>query len=366
MSEFPPMDPPDEYLDAYADPDLDDPGAERERVLSMFPPLDLSELLDPNRPPREWLIGGLLPAGASVSLVGAAGTGKSLLALALSLALARGHRAFADLSIAQPRRVLYLDMENTADDLAERFEALGVTRGDDLHRLTFLHLPALDPLDSPRGGRQLAAVVDAYGLSRADLVVLDSMQRVTSGGENDSDTMRAFYSCTGLELKRRGLTVLRTDNTGKDAERGARGTSGKRDDVDVELILTREGDSNRLKLAPGKVRIPDVQQLVLSRDVDDDGRLTYASTGDPFRALVMDAWRALDTIGAPDDASERTAAKMLSDSGRRFPRTAVRVAVKERKQCAESAPPMHGALLPLDPPEPCAAPERRTPAQRVS
>jgi hypothetical protein len=68
--------------------------------------------------------------------------------------------------------------------------------------------------------------------------VLDSFQRVTSGPENDSDTIRAYYLHTGIRLKRRGITVIRTDNTGKDINAGARGSSGKRDDLDVELILT--------------------------------------------------------------------------------------------------------------------------------
>lgn len=326
-------------------------------VLQRFPTLDLAALLDPHRPPREWVVSGLLPAGASVSLVAAAGTGKSLLALAVSLAIVRGHRAFADLSIPRRRRVLYLDMENTADDLAERFAAFGVRPTDDLSELTFLHLPDLDPLDTPRGGRDLEAIVDAYGLRRGDLVVLDSLQRVTGGAENDSDTLRAFYACTAVALKRRGLTVLRTDNTGKDADKGARGTSGKRDDVDLELILTRDAEtSNRLRITPGKARIPDARQLLLTRDEDEHGRLTYASAGDPFRALVLDAWRALDDLGADQDASERTAWQMLTTAGRKIPRAAVRAAVKERKECAVSL----GAPL-LETPRPdCADTERRT------
>lgn len=312
-------------------PDLDD---DRAATLAQFPRLNLAALLDPNRPPREWVLAGLIPAGASVSLVSPAGGGKSLLALSSSLAVARGDRAFADLGIPRRRRVLYVDMENTADDLAERFAALGIRPADDLGDFVFLHLPALDPLDTPRGGRQLDAIVDAYGLARGDLVVLDSMQRVTSGAENDADTMRAFYVCTALPLKRRGLTVLRTDNTGKDADKGARGTSGKRDDVDVELILTRDAEhAGRLRITPGKVRIPDVRQLLLSRDVDEDGRLTYSSAGDPFRALVLAAWQALDALDPEGRVSQREAEKLLKDKGHKIPRAAVRAALKERHAC---------------------------------
>ncbi len=86
-------------------------------------------------------------------------------------------------------------------------------------------------------------------------MILDSFQRVVQGPENDLDTYRAYYRNTGVLLKRRGVTVVRTDNTGKDAERGARGLSSKRDDVDIEYIVTRDADTGHLRLRLGKVRI---------------------------------------------------------------------------------------------------------------
>lgn len=303
-----------------------------ESIRAQFPPLDLAALLDPNRPPREWVVFGLIPAGASVALVAAAGTGKSLLSLAIAVAVSRGHRAFADLTIARRRRVLYLDMENTEDDLAERFPALGVTPGADLSDLLFLHLPPIEPLDTPAGGRQLEAIVDAYGLTAGDVVILDSFQRVVSGPENDADTLRALYRCAMLPLKRRGLTVVRLDNTGKDAERGARGTSGKRDDVDVELILTRDKDGDRFTLTPGKVRLPDIRPVTFTRTTEDNGRLAYSTAADPRRATVLDALAALDSIDPDRKLSQRAAEDKLKGEG--LPRWAIRQAFKERRSNA--------------------------------
>ena len=284
------------------------PAAEPDTVRSRFPALDLTALLDPNRPEREWVVRGLIPAGASVSLVAPAGTGKSLLLLALALDVARGRDDFAGLAIDRQRRVLIVDMENTPEDYAERLGALGVTQAN-AHELAgrfdVIDLPHLAPLDTATGGAELAEILDEYGLEAGDVVVLDSFQRVTEGPENDADTARAFYRHTGAMLKARGMTVVRTDNTGKDAAKGARGTSSKKDDVDVELILTRDGRSGELSITTGKVRVTGIPPLVITRSTDG-GRLTY-SAGEHIisgqRTAARLAISALGLAGSGQDAA---------------------------------------------------------------
>ncbi|UTX34219.1 AAA family ATPase [Micrococcus luteus] len=284
------------------------PAAEPDTVRSRFPALDLTALLDPNRPEREWVVRGLIPAGTSVSLVAPAGTGKSLLLLALALDVARGRDDFAGLAIDRQRRVLIVDMENTPEDYAERLGALGVTQAN-AHELAgrfdVIDLPRLAPLDTATGGAELAEILDEYGLEAGDVVVLDSFQRVTEGPENDADTARAFYRHTGAMLKARGMTVVRTDNTGKDAAKGARGTSSKKDDVDVELILTRDGRSGELSITTGKVRVTGISPLVITRSTDG-GRLTY-SAGEHIisgqRTAARLAILDLDLAGSGQDAA---------------------------------------------------------------
>ena len=283
----------------------DDAGSTRLR----FPRLDLAALVSADRPPREWVVRGLIPAGASVSIVAAAGTGKSLLILAMSMAVARGEEEFAGYPISRRRRVLLVDMENTEDDLADRSTALGVSTvgADEFSDLILIHLPQLDGLDTKHGAEQLMAIVKAYQVSAGDVVVLDSLQRVISGRENDSDTMRDYYQQTGILLKRLGITVIRTDNTGKDNARGARGTSGKRDDVDIELILTRDPqEPAQMTLTPGKSRLPDIKVARLTRVVDDaTGSLQYRGGGDPWAGRVAKAVEILNGLDVPPDIGER-------------------------------------------------------------
>jgi len=249
------------------------------------------------------------------------------------IAVARGDRTFAGLSIT-PRRVLLVDMENTEADLADRFKALGITPANAayLSELIPIHLPPLAPLDTAMGGMELGVILDAYDMQAGDVVVLDSLQRVINGVENDSDTMRAYYRHTGLMLKRRRVTVVRTDNTGKDTDKGARGTSGKRDDVDVELILTADAEKpGQMYLKPGKVRLPGIARLTMQRDTDDDGLLTYSTSGDPFRVQVTDALTLLDALDVPTSMGLNLAFDTIKNAGHKVTREALRAAVKERR-----------------------------------
>jgi KaiC/GvpD/RAD55 family RecA-like ATPase len=267
-----------------------------EEIRDRFPRLDLAQLLRDDRPAREYVIEGLIPSGTSVSLVAQAGTGKSLFALAAMIALARGDEQFAGLEITK-RRVLYVDMENTEDDLAERFRDLGVTFDviESLDGLVFLHLPELRGLDMTDGGEALKAILDAYGIGKGDVVVLDSLQRVTEGPEDKSDTMRGFYANTGLMLKQRGFTVIRTDNTGHAENGRARGSSGKKDDVDIELIMERI-TNGRFAINSGKVRVSGINPITLEQHIDEDGRITYFVKEDEVeetKALKLDKFKRL-------------------------------------------------------------------------
>lgn len=330
---------------AYEDPDAE----RRSGVLARYPALDLHAVMDPSRPAREYVIDGLIPAGVAISLAAPAGTGKSLLTLAIALAVSRGQRTFAQLAIPTRRRVLYVDMENTADDLAERFESFGISRGDSLDGLTYLSLPALPPLDTKQGGADLMAIIDAYQLGANDLVILDSLQRVIQGEENSSDTMRAYYLHTGIRLKRAGVTSIRLDNTGKDTDRGSRGTSGKRDDVDLELVMLPDADDDeKFHVRVNKTRLPDQPPLTLTRFINREGRTKFSTKDDSLRNAIRSARDLLDQAGVDPTASIATIRDVLA--GRNFTDRAIRIAVRERKTttaavlptCAACGYPMTG------------------------
>lgn len=335
-------------------------------TLEKYPTLNLTDLLNPDRPPREWAIAGLLPARASTALVAPAGTAKSLFSLGLAIHLSQGRRHFAGFDIPQARTVLYIDMENTPDDLAERFEDYGLTATDTLTNLHYLSLPRLPALDTPEGGHELRNILDAYHLTPGDLVILDSLQRVTEGEENKSDTMRAFYLHAGIELKRRGLTVLRLDNTGKDTTKGSRGTSSKKDDVDVELVMIRDADDkHKFHIEVTKGRMGDyANKFTITRDPNAP-TITWSTGNDPQRAAIQECKRFLDDHQFPTTgrgAGGDPAFKFTQAQGRKFVRETVRMAQAERRSADhvfDNGPPKATADFPQTNP---AEPTRRTTA----
>lgn len=302
-----------------------------------FARLNLAELMDPDRPPREYVVEPMVAVGTSLALVAPAGHRKSLLLLGLALAVARGDAQFAGMEIPRPRKVFYLDMENTEDDLRERLESFGVTPSDDLSRFILVSLPAMEPLDTAKGGKELLAALDAYGMEPGDLVVLDSYQRVTEAGENDSDTTRGYYRHTGVHLKARGFTVIRTDNTGKDASKGARGSSGKRDDVDVEYLLKSEGEYIEVKT--GKVRQRGVSEMSIFVHTDEEGQTTFRNTS-ATRTTKEQQTKVEACIAALNDMAvdphlghNKVEALLRDDDGKLvFPREVIRKAVARRKE----------------------------------
>ncbi|GAA4817135.1 AAA family ATPase [Nocardioides caeni] len=315
---------------------LDDAATVRER----FPVLDLAALVDPDRPVRRWVWADVVPEGDHVSIVAPAGAGKSLLVLALAVAAVRGAETFAGRALSLTGRVFYVDMENSADDWSERLTDLGVTPENvgELSRLLVFHLPRLRGLDTEAGARDLLALLDSYDARAGDVLVLDSTQRVTEGDENSNDTLRRLYVHTSAEVKRRGLTVIRTDNTGWDRTR-ERGASNKRDDVGYSWLLTPDErepgvftlTEGKRRGRPGAVGGP----LTIRRHMVggvlrfDPARSTYGETLAHARALLAE-------LGVPESAGMNKAwtsvreAKAEHGDGPRF--AGMTRAVVERAQ----------------------------------
>ena len=185
---------------------------------------------------RKWLVEAFWPWGRSMALWAAAKTGKSELALWCAAKLALGEHPWTGERV-EPVEVAYFDYEMTEDDLEERLDAFAI-EPDRLARLHYALLPAIHALDAEAGGAEMEGLVRSVG---ARAVVIDTFGRAVSGDENEADTVRAFYRHTGSRLKRLGIGYLRTDHAGKDMTKGQRGSSAKRDDVDVIWSMTRGG-----------------------------------------------------------------------------------------------------------------------------
>lgn len=283
--------------------------------------VDWSTFWDRERKHADWLFRDVLARGRGHSVYAAAKTGKSLFLL------------FAVVSIvaADPEVVaVYLDYEMTDDDLHERLTDMGYGPDVDLSRFYYALLPSLPPLDTELGAAYLLATLDALRAQHPTssfVVIIDTTSRATAGKENDADTIRAFYRCTGLRLKQRGITWARLDNAGKVADAGQRGSSAKGDDVDVVWKLARTDAG--FELTRDYARMVWVPETV-----------TFAEGSNPLRFVpTAVAWpkgtascaAVLDELDVPTNATVDEAVAALRDADQKTRRAVVAKALKYRR-----------------------------------
>ena len=216
--------------------------------------LDIGKVITTEFDDTQWLIEPIIPAHRSVALYAVGKTGKSLLVLDFVAAAASGRPILGDAPLETPIHILYLDQEMTQPDLQERLHSLGYEQPDSTlaQHLHYYQLSPWPPLDSAAGGQRLLEEVHK---TKAQLVVIDTLIRTVEGEENSADTIKNFNRYTAVPLKAAGIALLRIDHAGKDLTRGQRGTSAKRDDVDVVWLLKPE---------PGE--LPGRTMLTLQRE----------------------------------------------------------------------------------------------------
>jgi hypothetical protein len=281
---------------------------------------------------HQWLVEGLWPTGRALALWAAAKTGKSELALWCAVRLALGRHPWTGAPIP-PVDVAYFDYEMTEDDLDDRLADFGEDPAT-LDRLHYALLPPLPALDVEAGGLEVERAALAVG---ARAVVIDTFGRAVAGEENEADTVRSFYRYTGSRLKRNGIGYLRTDHAGKDHTKGQRGSSAKRDDVDIVWRM-RRGDGTAVLLdCEGSSRLSWVgPRLVLDR-IETGGLVAYTTPtriGWPAGTAAKAA--ELDAIGYPVRGTKRGAQAALKEAGHVGGRNAILLdALRYRRERAQ-------------------------------
>jgi len=280
----------------------------------------------------DWLAEPVLARGRSTAIYAPGGTGKSLFVLWLCAQLATGGPGLTGHPLT-PIHVLYLDYEMTEADLTERLETMGFGPDTDLTRLHYALLPTIAPADAEEGGKAITRLAELVG---ADLVIIDTFSRAVQGDENDADTVRNWYRCTGIHLKAAGRAFARIDHAGKDVSKGQRGSSAKNDDVDVVWSLTAA--DNGFTLDAKKRRMGWVPETVALAQ-HDTPQLHYsvAARLDPPGTTKVIA--DLEELGVGVSASYRFAAQALKDAGRGVRNDLVRAAVKARSRRLQGVRP---------------------------
>lgn len=188
----------------------------------------------------EWFIDEVIPRARLGLVYGESGSGKSFFVIDVMIAIAQGKswRGHA----VQQGRVIYVAAEG-AGGAKKRFKAIQTANKTDLKSLDILVLDQAPNLLSDDDVALAEVIANAGG---AALIVIDTLAQTTPGAnENSSEDMGAALARCKRLYEATGAMVILVHHSGKDSSRGARGWSGIKGALDVEIEISRSSGEYR-------------------------------------------------------------------------------------------------------------------------
>lgn len=201
--------------------------------------------------PPEWLIEDLLVEGGMSSIYAPSETFKSFIALDMALSISAGYNWRGRETVSGP--VVYLIGEGVAGWPSRVFAWLA-HRADD-HEPEFWTIPTSIALTEKDDAEALIEAIKSV-CEEPVMVVIDTLARnFGEGDENSTKDMNAFVSAIDHIRTALKTHVMLIHHTGKDIERGGRGSSVLRAALDTEMQIVRpdpEGFSITFKVTKQK------------------------------------------------------------------------------------------------------------------
>lgn len=270
------------------------------RRLQPYSMEDLAQL-----PKREPLIKGLLDRGCMSVMYGDSNSGKTFTALDLCLHVALGWTWCK--RRVRKSRVLYIAAEG-GFGLVERLRAFQLHHN--ITEVPFHVIPSA--VDFRSSVADIEGVIkEAKALGGVDLIVIDTLARAISGGdENSSVDMGMFVKNSDHLRQGTGAHVMVIHHTGKDAARGARGHSSLRAATDTEIAV-RKSDDKAITM-----------EVTKQRDGRTGGKFSFKlevvplgsdEDGDPITSCVLlPEHSAIQSIGPNINQSQARALSALN------------------------------------------------------
>jgi hypothetical protein len=257
-------------------------------------------------PDDEAVIDGIAYRGRWTAIASPAKAGKSTVLLALAVDAAR-----------RGVITLYLDAEMGRGDILSRLEDWMDLKPPDLANLHYSDLPP--KLDNVQGATRLWNTVEKLS---PELVIIDGLNGVVNGAENDDTTWRDMYEWAIAPLKQRGVAIVSADNLGKNGALGPRGSSVKLDKADAVLAMARTDTGVKLTATHRRTAsYPTEQEYAVTGADECDPPMSVVrvgvGTGYPEETAAVVA--ILDALGAPVDISKRKARLLLKANGHDAP-----------------------------------------------
>ena len=208
--------------------------------------------------PVAWLIHRYLEKDTLAVMFGPPGKGKSFIALDLSCCIATD-TAFHGLPVTQGA-VFYIAGEGH-NGIARRLSAWASLNGVSLDGAPLFISEGPTDLASAVNAAQVAeavqALADKTGKHPA-LIVIDTLARNFGGDENSATDVGQFVRHVDIHLRHKWkATTLIVHHSGKDGERGARGSSALKGAADAEYEVSRHDEDKVIRLTARKMKDAD-------------------------------------------------------------------------------------------------------------
>lgn len=198
--------------------------------------------------PPSWLVEGMFLEHKFNALFGYEKSGKSRMLRWALLHMLYGIPLFGTMSVASPKRVLWLAGEEPPDDIMAGMLRQAVFIGKDraamaamAERVDLIAAPGMR-LDLPTYRQWLAAKIAAY-----DLLIIDPLRRVHGADENDNTIMSQLFNDMRQWTNTLGVSIILVHHTpklheGADMDRIAtwsRGASDLAAVIDAAVLVER-------------------------------------------------------------------------------------------------------------------------------
>ena len=189
-------------------------------------------------PPVEFLVDGLITDTGFTMMYGAPGTGKSFLAIDMALSVAHG-QPWQGQGVKQGP-VLYIAGEGIGG-FGKRWKAWERHHGKVDEPDLYLLPTAVNFREAEDIARLVATIEDID--QPFSLVIVDTVARAIAGAEENSSTDMGLFVAACDEIKAlTGGALLAVHHAGKDANRGARGSTALLGAVDTSLMVSKSED----------------------------------------------------------------------------------------------------------------------------
>jgi DNA-binding transcriptional ArsR family regulator len=267
--------------------------------LAAFPTplvISASEFNKLDIPEREAIVEGLILTQTLIMLYAWRGLGKTMVSLALAVAVASG-KPFLKWSVPVARRVLYVDGEMAASELQERLKKFcgnDVPMQLDVLASEFFYDTERESMNLAKAEHQQRFLAQLELLKAEErnpaLIILDNKAALMSGVEENSSTEQEPFWNFMKVLRYYGYTVMIVHHAGKGGDQ--RGTSAnegllnlviqleipksnKKNGEDADWIADSEGAAFRMTFPKKRGRRPTPHELDVELIEDFDGTFDW-------------------------------------------------------------------------------------------